>query len=206
LGWLRNFPKRGAGPGRRAAAGPRARRLPGGDGFVPVEFKDDAGGFLFGAAVGLQLQQFAEAAADLALEVALVAGQFEELIAKSATDPEGPGARVAAALLVEALGHGVGFEAQIEDAGFHAGEAAEAPVGGGHAFDQALLDFGGRLPVGAEARDEGLEIGGVFVREEVFFGGEAVEEAVAAGAFLAFRGARPGGLLGVTPVGVDLCL
>lgn len=101
---------------------------------------------------------------------------------------------------------GADFEGEVKDAGFQGHEVAEAPVGRCHAFDEAFLGLRGRPPLGAEALEEVGEIGRIFAGEEVLLGGQAVNEAIAAGPVLALRGARPGGLLRVTPIGVYLCL
>src|ERR1035438_9687518 len=54
--------------------------------------------------------------------------------------------------------------------------------------------------------EEGEEVFGILVQQDVFVGTQAAEEAIAAGCGLAFGGAWAGGFLGVPAVGVDLCL
>jgi hypothetical protein len=92
------------------------------------------------------------------------------------------------------------------DAGFHGEDAVEAPLIGGDAQDQFLF----AIADGAEAVEviveEGEEVFGILVQQDVFVGTQAAEEAIAAGCGLAFGGAWAGGFLGVPAVGVDLCL
>ena len=92
------------------------------------------------------------------------------------------------------------------DAGFHGEDAVEAPLIGGDAQDQFLF----AIADGAEAVEviveEGEEVFGILVQQDVFVGTQAVEEAIAAGCVFAFGGARAGGFLGILAVSIDLGL
>jgi hypothetical protein len=57
-----------------------------------------------------------------------------------------------------------------------------------------------------EAGSGGGEIGAIFSAEEVFRGGEAMEQAIPAGFSLAFQGSQRGRILFVSTIGVDLSL
>jgi len=98
-----------------------------------------------------------------------------------------------------------GFHFVAEEGGFDVGEAAQAPAGGGHGFDQ--LDFDGAgggefVEIGIE---EALEVGGGFVDEDDGHGreggrsiGQAVAGRIAGGTGEALRG---GGAVGFGAVG-----
>ena len=112
------------------------------------------------------------------------------------------------------LGGGVGaildqahlFQAIGHEAALDADHAAETPLGPGHLAEAALLGLVGGAVSGAEAGQEGLELGGVLDGEEGVAGGEAVRAAVVCDFGFAFGGARAGGELGVAAIGVDLQL
>jgi hypothetical protein len=80
------------------------------------------------------------------------------------------------------LGCGIGavldqahlFQAVGHEAALDANHAAEAPLGPGHLAEAALLGFVGGAVDGAEAAEEGLELGGVLDGEDGIAGGEAV--------------------------------
>ena len=98
------------------------------------------------------------------------------------------------------------FEGVLEVAGFDAGEAGEAPLGVGHAREEALLGGALGLVLGGEGVLEGLELLLVLDGEGGVLGEEAVAEGVEAGAGLAFVGARADAFLSVAAVGFDLFL
>jgi hypothetical protein len=90
------------------------------------------------------------------------------------------------------------------DLGFGATEAAELPIGGDEGIDQeALLGCLGMEAV-VVVEDEGFEVFGVFTGDDGRLGVNAGFEGVHAGGGFAAIGARTGGGLGVTAVGLDL--
>jgi len=108
------------------------------------------------------------------------------------------------------LGTGFGlagaFPAIGHEAGLDAGHAAGTPVGPGHLAEADILGFVGGLVDGAEAVEEGLELGGVPDGEDGVAGGEVAGAAVMGDFGFAFWGAWAGGELGVAAIGVDLRL
>ena len=102
---------------------------------------------------------------------------------------------------------GVDADGDIEQAGFHHGEAFEAPIEVGDFLDEAEFGFGG----GAEVVDEGvadfLVLSGILVGEEGVFGGcESVADGGFGGLFLAFGGDGSVGLGSVQAGGLLLGL
>jgi len=59
-----------------------------------------------------------------------------------------------------------GFHFVAEEGGFDVGEAAQAPAGGGHGFDQLDLDGAGGGELVEIGVEEELEVGGGFVDED----------------------------------------
>jgi len=148
----------------------------------------------------------------------LVAEELHEGIA-GAVAPE-DAAEEAGVLVVLLIGLGVGgvgfrgvefevlaqvVEAVGDEAGFEAGDAAEAPVGGGHLEDEEALEGSLGLVFGAEGVHELLELLAVlFGQDHGARGGEAVAGGVAADGGLAFGGFGAGAALGIAAVGLDL--
>jgi hypothetical protein len=99
--------------------------------------------------------------------------------------------------------------AEVVEAGgnetfFDAGDAAEAPLGGGHLGDEELLEIVGGLEADAEGVEELLEFARVLLREDGVAGEESVLAGVAAAAGLAWRGLGAGAALGVLTIGGEL--
>jgi hypothetical protein len=95
----------------------------------------------------------------------------------------------------------------VEEGGFDAGIAAEAPLGGDHLIDEVGLDGVGGLEAEEVAFAEEVESGRVLVvEEEVFVGAEAVGGTVAGGDGLAGGGDGTGGLVAVAAGGRELFL
>jgi len=108
-----------------------------------------------------------------AAEGVLVARELDEDVVFAVPkegDAEQAGFLVVGAVLDQAhLFQAVGHEAALD-----ANHAAEAPLGPGHLAEAALLGFVGGAVDGAEAAEEGLELGGVLDGEDGIAGGEAV--------------------------------
>jgi len=139
------------------------------------------------------LPEVGEEAVELAVEHGLVSEEDVEVF----RDGEGACREVAA--IVEGLADG----AELEALG-----AAEAPVGGGEARDEHLLDDAAGLEFVAEVGDEGVEVGGILgavaAENDDLAGAQAVLEGVLGGAGLAFGGPRSGGPASVFAVGLKL--
>jgi len=123
-----------------------------------------------------------------------------------------PGGRLEAVFLVdgfltfaEVIGAGDIAEAGVEDLDFHDRKAAQAPLFGSQAHDEAVLDGVGGLEARPEILEQSEEVAGIFAGEQVLAGSHAVNEAIPAGVCLAFRGRRPGGSFRVPAVRIDLC-
>jgi len=163
-------------------------------------------GFGLGGAGGLFLVQLVKRDLELAPEVALVAGQLGKGVVPTGIVVKGPGEGVGFAVTLESLVRGGDLQAKFDQAGFHGAEAAAVPHSGGDAIDQIFLEGTNGLKVVVVTLDEEGEAFGVFAGVGVLFGGHTVDEAVSAGFGFACFGARSCRLLGVAPVGVDLCL
>jgi len=199
-------------------AGVDARSVVGGTGFVPRIW-------FFGRrwrAAGAGVEETVEGLVELALERVFVAGQLGEGVAAGVSveqDAEQAG------VLVELLVRGEGgggllvvillvvvlvleladfFEAADEEAGLDAGEALEAPLGGGHLVDQVGFERAFRLVLGFEGGEELEVLGAVLDGEDDLAGEQAVADGVGAGAGLAFGGLGSGGVPGVFAIGSDL--
>ena len=153
--------------------------------------------------VGLQVIVEAR---DFALETAFVAPQLVESVVRSAVGLVGPRHELGLAILVVAFGERPHAQAQIEVAGFEEGDAAETILSDGDAFDEIFLGLAVGAQVGEVGIAEGLEVGGVFVRQEGRFTGEGVDGAVAAGFGFTFGGAGASGFLRVGAICFDLRL
>ena len=96
------------------------------------------------------------------------------------------------------------LDAGLEEAGLHADEALDAPLGGGHLPDEEGLDGILGLELGFE-RSEEFGVGLlVLLGQDGIVGGEAVADGVEAGAGFAERSAGPGAAAGVFAIGLDL--
>jgi hypothetical protein len=161
----------------------------------------------------LEALQIAEGAVEIALEAGFVEAEAVQglLVGEVGLGDAAVLARVPdipklvfviAVLLMELFMGGFGFFA-LEQVGFDGGEAAEAEVGEGHAFDEQFFDGGLRIEVAGEVGvNGGEEVGGFVVQEAG--GGESVDEVVAAGASLSLGRARARGAKGVAAVGGNL--
>ena len=133
-----------------------------------------------GAAFGLEEGEFAAGAAEVeaitgvAAEVELEGGGFVGFGA------EGEGEADGVVDFADVGGDGVTLlvHARVEEGGFDAPEAAEAPGVVDDFLDQEGFVFGLGVEFGEEGGGEGLEAGAVFGGEEGGFGGEAVGEGV----------------------------
>jgi hypothetical protein len=97
-------------------------------------------------------------------------------------------------------------EAYVEDAGFEGHDAVVAAAGFGHAIDvEVFVGVLGMVFI-ADFVDKVGEGFGIFAVEHAGFGGESVQEAVAAGSGFAFRGAGARGFLRVYAICVYLRL
>jgi len=92
----------------------------------------------------------------------------------------------------------------FEHAGFDAGNALQAPVGGGHLLDQEFLEGAGGVEVFFEGSLELKEGVGVFVGENGVSGEETVFDGIAAGGGFAFGSFGAGALESIAAVGVSL--
>jgi hypothetical protein len=97
-------------------------------------------------------------------------------------------------------------EAQVEQAGFDAAQALEAPGGHDYLVDEQVFGGAGGLVLGLESFESFLELFLILVGEDCGFGGEAVTQSVEADGGASLGSARAGAFLGVLPVGVDLSL
>jgi hypothetical protein len=88
-----------------------------------------------------------------------------------------------------------------EGSGFHAFDAAHAPVQTDEAFYVAVLDWADGLELLVVGFGDDGSGGGFFAGEEDVFGAEAVAEVVAAGDGFAFRSFGAGGFLRIVLVG-----
>ncbi len=104
------------------------------------------------------------------------------------------------------LGLAGAFHAIGEETGLDADHPAETPLGPGELAEAGLLGFVGGLVNGAEAVEEGLELGGGLRGKAGVAGGEAAGAAVVGDFGSAFGGTGAGGALGVAAIGVDLKL
>jgi hypothetical protein len=84
----------------------------------------------------------------------------------------------------------------LEELGFNVGEARQAEVGQRDAFDERILAAGLGIVFGVKVLVDGEEFFPGLAFDEAF-GEEAVDEVIAAGTSLSFRGARPCGAEGV---------
>src|ERR1700691_2427273 len=80
------------------------------------------------------------------------------------------------------------------------GDAREQPLGGDHGFQVAPFGAGLRLPFGFHLVPELVVVRGVFAGKDGAAAPQAVSEGVEADGFLAFRGFRTGGMLGILAV------
>jgi hypothetical protein len=90
------------------------------------------------------------------------------------------------------------------DFGLREFHASEFPLGDSHLLDIEKLGAGAGLPLGFEVVAELVEVLTGFAGEDEFSGPEAVAKGVHGAGGLALRGARAGGPLGITAVGLDL--
>jgi len=100
-----------------------------------------------------------------------------------------------AAVLVAGLG--------IDHAFFHGPVAVEAPVGGGHFFDQGVFDAVSGLETFHVLLEEELKVLFAFSLEDDNVGEQAVAHGVHGGAFFAFGGDRPLGARAVSTGRLD---
>ena len=86
--------------------------------------------------------------------------------------------------------------------------AAQAPVDGGDAFDEGLLDEPLGIELVDEVGEEAVELADVFAAvalgDDALPGKQAVLEGVPAGASFTLEGSRAGGFAGILAVGGDL--
>jgi hypothetical protein len=173
-----------------------------------------------GRAAGAGVKETVEGLVELALQHVFVAGQLGEGVAAGVSveqDAEQAGVLVellvggerggrllVVILLFLVLHLADFFEAADEEAGLDAGEALEAPLGGGHLVDQAGFERAFGLVLGFEGGEQLEVLGAVLDGEDDLAGEQAVADGVGAGAALAFRGFGPGGMPGIFAVGVDL--
>ena len=95
-----------------------------------------------------------EGALKLAPLMALVAGQFGEVVVTVGIVVVDPGEGVGFAESLDFLGRGGELQAQPNQAGFHGVEAAAAPHGAGETVDQILFEGTDGLKVVVVAIDE----------------------------------------------------
>jgi hypothetical protein len=88
--------------------------------------------------------------------------------------------------------------------GLRALEPAAEPVAEDEGIDEVALDGGRGTELVLVFGGEAFEIGLVFAGDDGLTGIDAVFQGVEAGDFLASGGSRPGGLLRVQPVGLEL--
>jgi len=94
----------------------------------------------------------------------------------------------------------------FEHAGFDAGNALQAPLGGGHLLDEEFFEGADGLEVFFERSLELEEGAGVFARKNGVAGEEAVFDGIAAGGGFAFRGFGAGAQESIAAIGIYLCL
>jgi len=135
-----------------------------------------------------------------AIEVALVTGQQGQTLTTIGQHFKNPGEAIFAGHVGEFVVDFFGAARQLvgEQAGFDGPDAAQAPAGDGHGFDQIHLDRVGGLELLDVGIEEELELLVGFGGEHDGLGGEAVAEAVAGRLGSAFLG---GGAAGLGAVG-----
>ena len=97
-------------------------------------------------------------------------------------------------------------EANIEQAGFDAAHAGEAPGGHDHLVDEQIFGGPGGMVFGLEGFEHFVEVFPILVGEDGSLRGEAVAQGVRADGGAPFGSLRAGTLLGVAAVGNDLSL
>ena len=145
----------------------------------------------WGAAGGLEALQFVQGAVEGALGAGFVAGQEGESARAAGVVEEDKGVLVMAGRVVESTQTAFFLiEQPVEEAGFHAAEAAEAPGGHDHLLDEE--GFGGTdgLVVVLERLVDFLEFGFPLGFNDGVLGGEAMAEGIEADGGLA-----PGGFV-----------
>ena len=155
---------------------------------------------------GAEALELMERAVKRALDAGFVAEQVFDGAGAAGVVEEGHGAAAVGLEAGEVLLHARGEigHAEIEQAGFDAAEAGEAPGGHDHLVDQKIFGWGGGLVLGAECFGELVEILLIFIFENGGLGGEAVAQGVEADGGEAFGSARAGAQLSVAAVGDDL--
>jgi hypothetical protein len=149
---------------------------------------------------GLEALELVEGTVEGALDAGFVAAEGGDGLGVS---PEDVGEAAAwgelGVLLLDVLL--VVGEAEIEEAGFEAAAAVEAPLGHDDLVDEGGFEGAGGLEVVEEGVAEFVESIFVFVEDGGVFGGEAVLEGIKANGGLAYGGFGAGAELGVPAVG-----
>ena len=158
-----------------------------------------------GAAGGLEALQFVQGAVEGALAAGFVAGQRGESTDFAGVADEDESVLVVAGRVVESTQ--IAFflmEQPVEEAGFHAAEAAEAPGGHNHLLDEDGFGGADGPVVVLEGLLDFLEFGFPLGFNDGVLGGEAVAEGIKADGGLALGGFGAGAVLGVPAIGFDL--
>ena len=159
----------------------------------------------WGAAGGLEALQFVHGAVEGALDAGFVTTQEHENAFAAGVAEEDVGVLVVAGGDLESPQFPFFFNEQpVEEAGFHAAEAAEAPGGHDHLLDEE--GFGGTdgLVVVLERLLDFLEFGFPLGFNDGVLGGEAMAEGIEADGGLALGGFGAGAALGIPAIGFDL--
>ena len=159
----------------------------------------------WGAAGGLEALQFVEGSVEGALAAGFVAGQRGESTDFAGVADEDESVLVVAGRVVESTQ--IAFflmEQPVEEAGFHAAEAAEAPSGHDHLLDEEGFGGADGLVVVLEGLLDFLEFGFPLGFNDGVLGGEAVAEGIKADGGFALGGFGAGAALGVPAIGFDL--
>jgi hypothetical protein len=153
----------------------------------------------------LKLVQRAEVRA---LDAGFVTGQDGEGVGAAGVAVEDVGHAVVGSevlvLLVDVFG--VIHQVEIEDAGFHAADAGEAPGGHDHLFDQEGFDGTDGLLGVLVGLEQFVELVFVLADDDGVLGSEPMFEGIEANGGLARRGVGAGGFEGIGAVGVNLFL
>jgi hypothetical protein len=159
----------------------------------------------WGAAGGLEALQFVEGAVEGAFGAGFVAGQEGESVGAAGFAEEDEGVLLVAGRVLESPQIGVLLiEEPVEEAGFHAAEAAEAPGGHDHLLDEEGFRGADGLVVVLEGLLDSLEFGFLLGFDDGVLGGEAVAEGIEANGGLTLGGLGAGAELGVPAIGFDL--
>jgi len=159
----------------------------------------------WGAAGGLEALQFVQGAVEGALGAGFVAGQEGESVGAAGFAEEDEGVLLVAGRVVESTQ--IAFfliEQPVEEAGFHAAEAAEAPGGHDHLLDEEGFGGADGLVVVLEGLLDFLEFGFPLGFNDGVLGGEAVAEGIEADGGFALGSFGTGAALGVPAIGFDL--